>query len=174
MRKVLYIFGLLNDTDVEWIARTEIRRRVKDKDILIEERKPAELVIFILEGVFAITAEPVGEIARIGAGEIVGEMSFVDYALPSATVMAVGDGVALFLDKEMWLKARVGCGLWLPLLSRVCNFPAADRLRGTVQRLGYGDAQDLDPDMIAKDELGVGLLDALSMAGERFTGCSRR
>ncbi len=168
MRKVLYIFGLLNDADVEWIAHTGIRRRVKDKDILIEERKPLESIIFILEGEFVITAAPVGEIARIGAGEIVGEMSFVDSAPPSATVMAAGDGLALFLDKETLaqkLDQDVGFGY---RFYRALAIFLADRLRGTVQRLGYGDVQDLDPSMIAKDELDVGLLDTLSMAGERF------
>ncbi len=168
MRKVLYIFGLLNDADVEWIARTGIRRRVKDKDILIEERKPLESVIFILEGEFVITAEPAGEIARIGAGEIVGEMSFVDSAPPSATVMALGDGIALFLDKEtLAQKLESDVGFGYRFYHALAIF-LADRLRGTVNRLGYGEGQELDSDRIAKDELDVGLLDTLSMAGERF------
>jgi CRP/FNR family transcriptional regulator, cyclic AMP receptor protein len=47
-----------------------------------------------------VTAQAAGEIARLGVGEIVGEMSFVDSAPPSATVTAVGECLALFLDKE--------------------------------------------------------------------------
>ncbi len=37
MRKVLYIFGLLTDADVEWIGRTGVRRNVPDKEIVIRE-----------------------------------------------------------------------------------------------------------------------------------------
>jgi CRP/FNR family transcriptional regulator, cyclic AMP receptor protein len=168
MRKVLYIFGLLTDADVEWIARTGVRRRVKDKQILIHERRPAESIIFVLEGEFVITAQAIGEVARLGVGEIVGEMSFVDSAPPSATVAAVGDCLALFLDKEVLAKkleadVAFGCRFY-----RALAIFLADRLRGTVRRLGYGDAQDLDPQTIAKDELDMVVLDTVSMAGERF------
>src|SRR5882672_6322449 len=37
MRKVLYIFGLLSDADVSWIAKTGIQRRLQDGDVLIRE-----------------------------------------------------------------------------------------------------------------------------------------
>jgi CRP/FNR family cyclic AMP-dependent transcriptional regulator len=64
MRKVLYIFGLLTDGDVEWIGRTGERRRVRDKDVLIEEGKPVDSIIFVLQGQFAVSAKAIGEIRR--------------------------------------------------------------------------------------------------------------
>ena len=82
MRKVLYIFGPLTDADVEWIARTGMRRRVRAGEALIEEGRRIEAVIFLLQGEFLVSAQGVGEIARLGVGEIVGEMSFVDSAPP--------------------------------------------------------------------------------------------
>ena len=42
MRKVLYVFGLLTDTDVDWMARVGVRIRAKDGEILIEQDKPTD------------------------------------------------------------------------------------------------------------------------------------
>jgi len=100
MRKVLYIFGLLTDADVEWIARNGRRRILRDREILIREGRQVESIIFLLRGELRISAQAVGDIARIGVGEIVGEMSFVDSAPPAATVTATGECLALFIDKE--------------------------------------------------------------------------
>jgi CRP/FNR family transcriptional regulator, cyclic AMP receptor protein len=168
MRKVLYIFGVLTDADVEWIARTGVRRRVKDKELLIQEGKPVESVIFLLQGEFLVSAQAVGEVARLGAGEIVGEMSFVDSAPPSATVTAIGEGLALFLDKgaisrKLAADTAFGCRFY-----RALAIFLADRLRATVRRMGYGDVDDLDPRTIAKDELDLDILDSVSLGGDRF------
>jgi CRP/FNR family transcriptional regulator, cyclic AMP receptor protein len=168
MRKVLYIFGLLTDADVAWMARAGERRRIKDGEILIQEGQPLVSVILLLQGECVVIEHAAGEIARLGVGEIVGEMSFVDSALPSATVRAVGDGLALFLDKETVarkLEADVafGCRFY-----RALAIFLADRLRGTVRRMGYGGPHDLDRQTVARDELDSGILDAVSMAGDRF------
>jgi CRP/FNR family cyclic AMP-dependent transcriptional regulator len=168
MRKVLYIFGLLTDADVEWIARTGVRRHVRDKEVVIREGAPMQWLIFLLEGEFLVSAQGLGEIARLGVGEIVGEMSLLDSAPPSATVMANGECLALFLDKDTLLRkleadAAFGCRFYKALAVFL-----ADRLRGTVRRLGYGSEQPFDAQAIAKDELDVGILDAVSLAGDRF------
>jgi CRP/FNR family transcriptional regulator, cyclic AMP receptor protein len=168
MRKVLYIFGLLTDADVEWIARTGVRRRVRDKEVVIREGAPVQWLIFLLEGELLVSTQGVGEVARLGVGEIVGEMSLLDSAPPSATVVANGDCIALFLDKDAVLRRleadmAFGCRFYKALAVFL-----ADRLRGTVRRLGYGNEQPLDSQAIAKDELDVGVLDGVSMAGDRF------
>ncbi|HTP91950.1 MAG TPA: cyclic nucleotide-binding domain-containing protein [Xanthobacteraceae bacterium] len=168
MRKVLYIFGLLTDADVAWIASTGIRRRVSRGEILIREGLPVESVIILLQGECLVTAQAVGEIARLGAGEIVGEMSFVDSAPPSATVTATSDGLALFLDKNAMsskLEADVAFGY---RFYRALSIFLADRLRATVHRLGYGTQEHLDVHSMARDELDTNVLDTVSMAGERF------
>ena len=170
MRKVLYIFGLLTDTDVEWIARNGRRRVVHDREILIREGRPVDSIILLLRGEFVISAQAAGEVARLGVGEIVGEMSFVDSAPPSATVTAAGECLALFIDKatverKLDADAAFGCRFY-----RALAIFLADRLRGTVRRMGYGGAgeQGLGSEAVAKDELDLTILDTVSQAGERF------
>jgi CRP/FNR family cyclic AMP-dependent transcriptional regulator len=104
MRKVLYIFGLLTDGDIEWMAKNGRCRRLSDGELLIEEGGMSDSLILLLEGELQVTAKGYGAIARMGIGEIVGEVSLVDSAPPSATITAHGDGFALFLDKRQLLE----------------------------------------------------------------------
>jgi len=168
MQKVLYIFGLLTDVDIAWLARTGARRRIADGEILIHEGRPIGTIILLLQGECVVTDRTLGEIARLGAGEILGEMSFVDSAPPSATVTAAGEGLALFLDKETLARKLDGDPAFGCRFYRALAIFLADRLRGAVRRLGYQGATTLDAQAIEMDELDPGLLDVDSMGRDRF------
>src|SRR4029079_8014753 len=101
-------------------------------------------------------------------GEIVGEISFVDSAPPSATVAAIGECLALFLDRESVLnKLERDVGFASRFYRSLAIF-LADRLRDTVGHLGYGKVQDDGLSTPVRDELDMEILDRLSMAGDRF------
>ncbi|HWK45788.1 MAG TPA: cyclic nucleotide-binding domain-containing protein [Stellaceae bacterium] len=168
MRKVLYIFGLLTDGDIEWMARTGTRRWLTANEVLIHEGRPVDSVILLLEGEFIVSVTGVGEVARLSAGEIVGEMSYVDSAPPSATVTASGKSLALFIDKrQLSRKLETDVAFGFRFYRALAVF-LADRLRETVHRLGYSKTRTLASEEILEDELDIGILDNLSMAGERF------
>jgi CRP/FNR family cyclic AMP-dependent transcriptional regulator len=168
MRKVLYIFGLLTDADVEAMVRMGTRRRLRGGEVVIKEGEPADWVILLLEGEFLIASKDAGQIARLGVGEIVGEMSLVDSALPSATVTAQGECLALFVDKVLLMQkldndVAFGCRFYKAL-----SIFLADRLRTRsratpVNEHGIGVETE-----ILQDELDDGILDTISSAGERF------
>jgi len=167
MRKVLYIFGLLTDADVDWMAQTGTKRRLADGEVIIEEGVPTDFVAFVLDGELLVTAEGFGEIARMGVGEIVGEVSLVDSAPPSATVAAEGECLALFIDKALLAEKLAndiafGCRFY-----RALAVFLADRLRAT-RKLPSADGGVADAETIVQEELDAGILDTLSSAGERF------
>jgi CRP/FNR family transcriptional regulator, cyclic AMP receptor protein len=165
MRKVLYIFGLLTDADIEWIARTGTRRRLSDGDVLTREGEAPEALIILLEGELLVTAETVGQIARLAVGEIVGEVSLVDSAPASATVTARGEGIALFLDRTALLHKLHGDEGFAARFYRALAMFLADRLRAARQP----DASRLmDEGAVVQDELDLGIVDHISAAGERF------
>jgi CRP/FNR family cyclic AMP-dependent transcriptional regulator len=168
LRKVLYIFGLLTDADIDWLARVGVRRRVKDAEILIEQGRSIDSIILLLEGRLSVSVRDVGIVARRGVGEIVGEMSMVDSAPPSATVAAEGECLILSLDKNILLQklasdATFGCRFYKALAVFL-----ADRLREVEYRSSGNSGQDLAADGVLKDELDAGILDNVSMAGDRF------
>jgi CRP-like cAMP-binding protein len=168
MRKVLYIFGLLTDADVAWIARAAIRRRLNPGELVIEEGSYSEFIIILLDGVLQISTSETGDVARVRAGEIVGEVSLVDSAPPSATVRAEGECVALFLNKDVLLKkleADIGFGR---RFYHALAVVLADRLRATLRLPSYHERGIGDETAVLQDELDPPILDTTSAAGERF------
>jgi CRP/FNR family cyclic AMP-dependent transcriptional regulator len=165
MRKVLYIFGLLTDADIHWIALAGTRRHLSDGEVLIREGVKTDSLIILLEGELLVTAEGFGEVARLGVGEIVGEVSLVDSAPPSATITARGDGLALFVDRSRLLKKLDSDAGFAARFYRALAMFLADRLRATRQPKATRLA---DTEDVMQDELDAGIVDHVSAAGERF------
>jgi CRP-like cAMP-binding protein len=169
MRKVLYILGQLNDGDVEWLARHGTRRLLADGDIIVHEGRSIDALFITLSGQFRVSLGDGQEVARLGAGEIVGEIAFVDSAPPSATVVAVGSASVLMLPQALLQRRLAEDPPFAARFYRALAIFLADRLRATTRRLGYGTAGDLDSEVVLEDELDIGMLDTLSQAGDRFT-----
>ncbi|HEY7242613.1 MAG TPA: cyclic nucleotide-binding domain-containing protein [Xanthobacteraceae bacterium] len=168
MRKVLYIFGALTDADVETLVRIGTRRRLDDGEVVIREGEWADSVILLLNGEFLVTKQGMGQIALLGAGEIVGEMSLVDSELPSATITARGRCLALFINKAILLqKLETNVGFGCRFYRAMAIF-LADRLRATMQAPALSESSMADEAPVLADELDSGILDAVSNAGERF------
>lgn len=168
MRKVLYILGQLDDGDVAWMAEVGRKRRLDAGVTLIREGETIENIYLVLDGHLRVEVAKLGQVAQLGVGEIVGEISFVDSAPPSATV--VTDSVAEVLEiSRAHLAQRLddNDGFGHRFYKAMALF-LADRLRNTVQRLGYGDTGELDEDEVMADELDDTLLDSVSLAGDRF------
>ncbi|QIG91240.1 MULTISPECIES: cyclic nucleotide-binding domain-containing protein [unclassified Bradyrhizobium] len=170
MRKVLFIFGVLNDSDIDWMARAGARRGIGRQDVLIDEGVPISSIVLLLQGRMGVSVSGIGEIAQLEAGDFVGEMSLVDSAPPSATVAAKVDSVALFLDKQLLKRKLAGDHAFASRFYRALAILLSDRLRATERRMAYGE-QDSglgDETTRLKDELDPAVLDQVSIAGERF------
>lgn len=168
MRKVLYILGNLSDEDIEWMARAGRRLDLAGGQVLVRQGEASDSLYIVLEGHATVDVAGVGTVARLGSGEVVGEVSFVDSAPPSATVSADGRCIVLALAKrEIEARLRSDGGFAGRFYKALAIF-LADRLRGTVDRLKYGKGQSMDAGRIMEDELDEGLLDQVSLAGARF------
>lgn len=179
MRKVLFLFGQLNDDDVEWMLGAGTKRVVEAGGVLIEQGVPAPAVYIVLEGRFAVWIKPrhggEREIARLLAGEIVGEMSFVDARPPSATVKALEDSTVFALakpalltklDRDQGFAARFYRALAIYLSTTV-----RERHRALGLGVAGGDVAEEEDDI---DELDPTVLDGVSLAGDRFDRMVKR
>jgi CRP-like cAMP-binding protein len=174
MRKVLFLFGQLNDGDVEWMITAGRRQEISRDAVLIRQGVPVDALFILLEGRLAVLlGRQEREIARLQAGEIVGEMSFVDARPPSATVKGLEDSTVFALsrplltdklNRDMGFAARFYKALAIYLSTTV---------RERHRALGYGDGsaseEPEDP-----DELDPNVLDGVSLAGERFDRMVKR
>lgn len=161
MRKVLYILGQLDDADIAWMGRTGRRRNLASGEVLIEEGRASPHLFIVLDGEVAVTVSGVGAVASLHAGEILGEMSFVDKSLPSATVSASRATRVLMLEKSAIEQRLQENAAFAGRFYKALAIFLANRLRTTTLR-GRGGTGP------AEDELDDMVLDGVSMAGLRF------
>jgi CRP-like cAMP-binding protein len=160
MRKVLFIFGQLSDGDVVWLARHGRRRRVKQGGVLIREGEPIDALYVVLEGELdVVVGAERRRVARLLAGEVVGEMSFIDARPPSATVSAATDAVLFTIAKATLTQRLTADAAFAARFYKAIATFLSDRVR---QATGGGD------DPAAKDEVDDNVLDNLDRAGARF------
>src|SRR5579859_1268906 len=105
MRKALYILGILDDSDANWLVSNGQIRHLPAGTDLIQQGVPEDSVFILIDGQLLVHSGSAA-IVRLLAGEIVGEISFVDMRPPSASVTALVDSRALAIDKEA-LRAKL-------------------------------------------------------------------
>lgn len=164
MRKVLYIMGQLDDADIAWMAQAGRQRAFAGGEVLIREGLESLSLFIVLEGQVEVAVAGIGHVASLGSGEVLGEVSFVDGAPPSATVTASGAVRALMLDKAQ-VEGRLArdpgfAGRFYKALAIFLS----DRLRSTMARRKDGSGVAARED----GELDENVLDGVSIAGLRF------
>lgn len=167
MRKSLILLGILDDSDLEWTLREGVKRGVSAGTRLVVERQPLESIFIVLSGSFSVQ---VGRqrVARLLAGDIVGEMSFVDSRPPSATVVADEDSWVLDIPKAEVRMRLADEPAFAGRFYRAVAVFLSSRLRETDTHLGYGKVQ-LAENEEDQDEIPEDILDNLAIAGLRFT-----
>lgn len=167
MRKVLFIFGQLTDTDVDWLASQGHRERLPAGSVLIREGVPVETLYIVLEGEVVVRREASNRmVAKLGAGEIVGEMSFIDARPPSATVLTATDAVLFAISKD-----RLQAGLDQNVAFAARFYRAVATFLSDRVRRATAVEQGIEPEIA--DELDDTVLDNLDRAGVRFDALSR-
>ncbi|MEK7684841.1 MAG: cyclic nucleotide-binding domain-containing protein [Verrucomicrobiota bacterium] len=176
MRKVLFIFGELNDFDIDWMTSAGRKEQLAKGACLIHEGKPVSAFYIILDGSFKVSVAALGdkEIARLGTGEIVGEMSFVEDRPPSATVKALASSVVLSIPRvQLAAKLKQDTAFAARFYRALAVF-LSFRLRKTVSQLGYGKSSPTEEEKEASDELDANVLDNVYLAGARFDRMVKR
>ena len=176
MRKVLFLFGQLNDNDVEWLLAKGAKRFTPAGSVLIEQGVPLDSLFILLEGQLGVWLKspraPEREIAHLNAGEIVGEMSFVDARPPSATVRAREDSNVFAIPKPV-LTAKLASDLgFAARFYRALAIYLSTTVRERHRMMGANASLDETEDDV--DELDPNVLDGVYLAGERFDRMVKR
>jgi len=171
VRKVLFIFSVLTDGDVEWLARAGERFHADPGTVLIPLAARVDYLYFVLEGRLAIKTKSGDPIAYLESGEILGEMSLVDPAPTTVSVEVASDATLLRIPDAVVREKLASDPPFAARFYRALCVFLADRMRHTTQRMGYGAATD---DAHAKDELNEDLLDNVHLAGARFDRMLKR
>ncbi len=169
MKKVLYILGAFDDSDAEWFVRSGRIIEVPDGRAIIREGEALDSLYFVTSGTFVVTmGRAKTEVARLGTGEVLGEISYIDDRPPTATVTALRDGMVLAVPRAMLTEKLAADPRFASRFYKAIATFLADKLRGTLRQLG-GDAGDID-----LSELDLNELHSVSQAGVRFERIIRR
>jgi CRP/FNR family transcriptional regulator, cyclic AMP receptor protein len=154
MSKVLVILGELSDRDINWILANGKRTQIEAGTTLIVEGKPLDALYIVLDGTLSVSVASLGnkEIGKIICGEVLGEMSFVDGRLPSASVTAIEECLILCIPRRLLTEKLEQDVLFSLRFYRAITKFLSSRLRGTVRRFGedtdyliYQDPDDYGP-----------------------------
>ncbi|MEY3298821.1 MAG: hypothetical protein RLZZ597_2081 [Cyanobacteriota bacterium] len=174
MKRIVFILGVLDDEDVDWLISTGQRRELKPGEVLIYEGQSCEHLYLILDGCLEVSVQANSKqlIAQLSSGEVVGEMSFVDGLPPSATVTALDHTVVLGISWEQ-LRPKLHQDSWFAArFYRALAILLSSRLRSTVKHLQgeHWRPISLGNETGIMDEMG----DLLSVGGIRFDWMLKR
>ena len=172
MRKVIYLMGVLDDSDIDWIARQGKVKNIDRGTMLIQEGKSTEYLYILLDGCLSVSVSG-KQIASLYSGELVGEISFVDSRPPLATVTGDAPSRVLMVSRTAMLRKLQDDHGFAANFYRAIAIFLADRLRTTTGRLGYGSTQQ-DNQESAPDEIHDDLMDSASLAVVRFDNFLKR
>ena len=168
-KKALFILGGLDDDDLRWIIYKGKVQTLPAGETLIYEGRPIAALYIVLSGTLRVSIHPNGdrELAHLSRGEVVGEISFLDNRAPLATVQALEKTQLLAIPRyELTMKLRNSSKFSSRFYQGIC-LCLANRMRGTVRRLGY-QRDDEDPDLLFGDDFTQNMQDFLTLAEAKF------
>lgn len=176
MRKVLYILGQLDDSDVEWLAENGTREKLPKGTVLIQNGVKSENLYIVVDGRLAVTLPNGFRLAEVGVGEILGEISLVISSPPTASVVVEEDCAVLAVPQKKLRKQLERDAAFSGRFYRALAVFLANRMRSTLSTLGYGTPSAAAPGKAIADEddahdgdlLDDEVLDEVYNAGLRF------
>lgn len=161
MQKSLFFLCEMTDADIQWLIYSGQRLQLHEAEVLVEQGVHADALYILLTGMLSVWLDgPSGkrEVTRLTSGEVIGEISFIDSRLPSATVVAVVPSLLLAVPKDLLTKkiaADEGFGL---RFYKAMAYFLSDRLRTTMSRIDSfagtvttsGIPDEPPPDIIAR------------------------
>jgi bacteriocin-type transport-associated protein len=192
IKDVLFIFGELNDSDLDWLVANGDRQKIPANTTLVREGAPVDALYILLSGqvtlsitdgdrnplkrIFAAIEDSSNlatEIARFSKGAMIGETAFIDGRLPATTATTTEEAIVLSVSRSLLstkLQQDVG---FSARFYRTISALLADRLQGMLTRLAhsrrmYHRGQPLDGKVEYADELDTNALERMAIAGKRF------
>lgn len=163
MKRVLFFLGQLNDRDVEWMIHNGSKLELPVGCTLIKKGESIDSLFIVLSGQLSVYADnSQGEsVAKLEAGEIVGEMSFLESRPPSVSVVVTKPSVVYQISRNtistrMAANPEFRSNFYYALALFLSN-----RLRKTTDQLGYGNPEE-------EDLIDANILDGVAQAGSRF------
>ena len=101
MKEINYVFGALEEADVDALMRIGTQQQLHVGDQLLTEGTHHDAIYLVLDGELSVSVKGRNDvIAYVGKGEIVGEMSLLESQPASATLCAITPVTALRIPRD--------------------------------------------------------------------------
>jgi CRP/FNR family cyclic AMP-dependent transcriptional regulator len=154
MKKVLYILGELSDNDIDWLITVGHVMQVSNGQVLIKKGQPSTELYIVLSGSLSAAVSETDPDLRfeMQAGEIIGEISFVDSRPPAATVRGTHAAQVLAIPRSVLIERLQKDDGFAARFYKALAVFLAYRLRDTESRL---NPQSHSSQLSANDQSSV-------------------
>ncbi|MEZ0370948.1 MAG: cyclic nucleotide-binding domain-containing protein [Candidatus Sericytochromatia bacterium] len=137
MFSVLTFFKELTNQDIHWFIGAGAEREVPAKHLLIEEGKQPDSLYIVLKGLIGISVASMegNYLARLGPGEFLGEMSFLDGKPASASVSTIENSLLLEIPRLRLKDKMESDALFSSRLYRAFAMLGFSRLRHSLDHM---------------------------------------
>jgi len=139
MRATIALQEGLRDEDIQWLFQVGQQRVVEAGTAIVREGARPSAIFVVIRGGFdvgvdALMGEP---LARLGAGELIGEISFLEGSPASATIVADEESTVLVIDNQTLNERIREDTSFAASLFRTFALIAERRLRNRVDHLAF-------------------------------------
>ena len=129
----------LRDTDLAWLFRVGVETVIESGSILMREGHRTDSVFVVIRGEFSVQTanlEPV-QLAKLGVGELIGEIAFLEDSPASVTIVAKRESVVLAVSRRELEQRILEDVAFAARLYRAFALVAERRLRNRVDDLVF-------------------------------------
>ena len=172
LRKVLLVFGELDDLDIDWLSRQGRVVHQQPGETLIEQGSALDQLWIVLRGdadVFLLQDQQPEQVGSSRRGELLGEMALLsDDSLASASVVASNRMQLLAVPQAQLRQHMASDSAFSSRFHRAMAMLLSNR--GRDQLMGHGLASRAG----AHEAIDLDTLDNISQAGRRFDWLCRQ
>ena len=103
MRTTIALSEGLRDEDMLWLFQVGEKKIVNPGTALVHEGARQNAIFIVIRGGFSVGVETLANepLAKLGAGELIGEISFLEGSAASATIVADEESAVLVVDDQL-------------------------------------------------------------------------
>ena len=127
----------LREEDLDWLFEMGVTRVVSSGTAIVHEGVRPNAIFVVIDGRFSVRVKNVaGEpLAALRAGELIGEISFLEGSPASATIVAEETSAVLEIDNQLLNERVGGDAAFAARIYRLFALTAERRLRNRVDHL---------------------------------------
>ena len=158
MRTIIGLKDGLRDEDLAWLFQAGFKRVVSPGTAIVHEGVRPNSIFVVIHGQFSVRVKNVTDkpLAKLSAGELIGEISFLEGSPASATIVPEEESAVLVIDNQRLNERIRDNASFAARMYRSFALTAERRLRNRVDHLASLFAIGSEPRW--QDEFGVSAL----------------